>query len=76
MQAPLYLLCQEQARIHLANGHNLTFEMLTRTGHIMQSSSPEDLMKVAPIRYMNRPQNGAEGYWQTGHNLQAYGFIC
>ena len=25
-------LCQEQAHINLAKGHDLTFEMLTRTG--------------------------------------------
>ena len=36
-------LCQEQAHINLANGHNLTFEMLTRTG---QYTSP-----VAQLTY-------------------------
>lgn len=30
-------LCQEQAHINLANGHNITFEILTRTG---QCTSP------------------------------------
>lgn len=69
-------LCQEQAHINLANGHNLTFEMLTRTG---QYTSP-----VAQLTYEGTLTRAYEQITKWCRRVladsvrpwQAYWFIC
>ena len=60
-------LCQKQAHINLANGHSLTFEMLTGTG---QYTSPRAQLTYEGVLMLLKGMADSIRPWQ------AYWFIC
>ena len=60
-------LCQKQAHINLANGHSLTFEMLTGTG---QYTSPTAQLTYEGVLML------LTGVADSIRPWQAYWFIC